>query len=157
MAGTPEVLFRDNQSIQPDEEGLEATKRNVKENHYATLKPAAYVACPVDIWLPTADEDNRSQDTAVTTSSHSIIFRKVQKRANIILDNRLTVLVVFIMTLWALFIEDVALAVPLDKAVDVYFAWFTLVFLMLFFVEQVARSIFQYEEYCAPQFSNVTT
>lgn len=48
----------------------------------------------------------------------------------------------------ALFVEDIQKAAPLSKIVDVPFAWVTLIFLVLFFVEQILRSIVQYREYC---------
>ena len=44
--------------------------------------------------------------------------------------------------------DDVQLGVPMPKTVDIPFAYVTLVFLILFTIEQVVRSVVQFDEYC---------
>ena len=60
------------------------------------------------------------------------------------LDHNISLLVVFIMTFWALFAEDIQLAVPIKKAVDIPFAYVQLIFLIIFSIEQLVRSFAQY-------------
>ncbi len=44
--------------------------------------------------------------------------------------------------------DDIMVTAQFPKTVDVPFATVTLIFLILFFLEQIARSIVQYQEYC---------
>ena len=80
-------------------------------------------------------------------TQRQLFLEQVKKHVIVALDHRLTVFLVFFMTIWALFVDDMAIAVPLDKSVDAPIGYTTLVFLILFAIEQIARSIVQYEEY----------
>ena len=51
------------------------------------------------------------------------------------------------MTFWALFADDIMYGTPLEKSVDVPFAYVSLVFMIVFMIELVARTIAQWDEY----------
>jgi len=141
-----EVLFRDTRDVQPLPEIYETDATGV--NIYSHVPDAKYVACPEDIWQPEASAEDEDALTVVKTKSKTqIALDKAKLKAVYVLDHNVSLVVVFIMTFWALFAEDLMLSVPLEKTVDEPFALVSLVFLVIFSIEQIARSIAQYQEY----------
>ena len=61
--------------------------------------------------------------------------------------SQVTLCLVCIMTFWALFADDIMYGTPLEKSVDVPFAYVSLVFMIVFMIELVARTIAQWDEY----------
>ena len=133
-----EVLFRDSCDIQPEDGG------------YTTLPPAAFVACPEDIWRPVKNEDEDDGLVEVKAKTQAqIAVEQLKKRISLVLDSRYMVGLVTVMTVWALFIEDLLIGIPeVHKSADEACGYITLLFLIIFMVEWVARSFAQYEEYC---------
>ena len=65
-----------------------------------------------------AVQDEHEEDTGVEVkvqSSREKMFKRLQQRVVELLDHRFTVFFVFFMTIWALFVEDIQIATPLDK------------------------------------------
>jgi len=141
-----DVLFRDSRDIQPP---AAAYERIATENIYAALEEAAFVPCPEDIWQPAQKSADAKEVVEVAKSTaRQQAFKVVQRRALYAIDHKLSVGLIFLMTCWALFMDDVQLGVPMPKSVDIPFAYVTLVFLLIFASEQVTRSIVQFNEYC---------
>lgn len=143
-----EVLFCDVVDIQPPPALYDETIKK-ETNIYAQLSNPCFSNGHDSAWH--AVQDEHEEDTGVEVkvqSSREKMFKRLQQRVVELLDHRFTVFFVFFMTIWALFVEDIQIATPLDKRVDVPFAWITLIFLVLFFVEQIMRSVVQYSEYC---------
>jgi len=141
-----EVLFRDSRDIQPP---ATAYERVATENIYASLEEAAFVPCPEDIWQPAQRSAAEKEVVEVKGSTaRQQAWKVVQRRAVYAIDHKLAVTIIFLMTCWALFMDDVQLGVPMPKTVDIPFAYVTLVFLILFTIEQVVRSVVQFDEYC---------
>ena len=151
MASDATVLFRDSAEIQPGEDGIIETRQSHR-NVYQELPPAKFIACTDDIWVPQSKGEGDDEGVVVVAKTpFQIMLGHLQTRTVAVLDAKLTVLLVFVMTLWALFMDDFAISIPMDKAVDVPFAYVTLIFLVLFAIEQFTRSLAQYNEYCARQ------
>ena len=74
-------------------------------------------------------------------------LEKLQDQTLVVLDHRLTLLVVFLMTFWALFADDILYGTPLDKQYDLPFAYASLCFFIIFMIELTARTIVQFHEY----------
>ena len=150
------TLFRDTTRIEPPDDIYERRREgtiDVDSEDVVTMfhkVPApTFAACEQDIWLPNFDEDKDEviEEEHVPTWQE-VLLKKFKVQAVHILDHNIALILVFVGTFWALFAEDMAFAVPLDKDVDKPFAWTNLFFLIFFTVEQTCRSIAQYEEYC---------
>jgi len=150
------TLFRDTTRIEPPDDIYERRREgtiDVDSEDVVTMfhkVPApTFAACEQDIWLPNFDEDKDEviEEEHVPTWQE-VLLKKFKVQAVHILDHNIALILVFVGTFWALFAEDMAFAVPLDKDVDKPFAWTNLCFLIFFTVEQTCRSIAQYEEYC---------
>jgi hypothetical protein len=116
---------------------------------YASLDPALFVACQEDIWQPLPKTQGDTGEHELKLKSRREEFLEdLQLRTNAILDHKFASVIVFFMTVWALFIEDLEFGIPLPKIYDQLFAWFTLLFFLLFTVEWLARSIAQFSDYC---------
>mmetsp|Transcript_30840 Transcript_30840/g.80463 ORF Transcript_30840/g.80463 Transcript_30840/m.80463 type:complete len:795 (-) Transcript_30840:473-2857(-) len=150
MAATaPLFLFRDKIEIQPPEEyyTLRAADKD-DVNIYSHVPSAEFISCPEDIWAPKMLEEIDDGAAVVRVKTRTeIMLQRLRVSTIFVLDHNLTLFFVFLMTFWALFADDLALGIPLAKDVDVPFAWVTLVFFIVFCLEQVARSIVLYEEY----------
>jgi len=143
-----EVLFRDEVDIQPPA-ALYTVETKKAKNIYKELPPANFIPCQEDIWQPlpdTADADGE-QEIKVKTRNQ-LMLEALRKHILAILDHKFTMLLVAIMTFWALFVEDFIIAINMDKSVDVGIAYVTLVFFALFCFEQFFRSIVEYSTYC---------
>ena len=80
---------------------------------------------------------------AQVKTRHEEFIEDVTQRVIYVLDHKFSVIIVTFMTMWALFMDDMQYGFSMPKDVDVPFAWVTLVFLVVFCVEQLARSIAQ--------------
>jgi len=138
-----EVLFRDSEEIQP------VKVEGSTVNHYSLVPASKFIACAEDIWVPAAEDEDQTTMTQIKVRSPFQKFLdRVQLRTIYVLDHNISLAAVFLMTFWALFADDVMLGAPLPKqGVDVRFAQITLVFLVIFAIEQTARSIVQRKDY----------
>jgi hypothetical protein len=89
----------------------------------------------------------RALDREQARTRRSEMLEELARRVMYVLDHRLCVTMVTIMTAWALFVEDLQFAVPLHKKVDRPFAIVTLIFFILFMIEQTLRSWAARKEY----------
>lgn len=159
----------DSGDIQPPSATYE--RRNF-ENIYALLEPARFVACPEDIWQPlNKGEKEQGEEEIKGRSRNDELIDDLKLKISVFLDNRAVVSWVTVMTCWALFMDDLQLALPMIKDVDEPFASareaqclslrlaarmsrnlcrrcnavVTLTFLTLFSIEQILRSFAQLE------------
>ena len=154
MDGMSLVLFRDNTDIQPPESIYEKKREGDTETEeiigmFHQVPPPTFVNCSTDdFWVPKFDDndDDAVEEVREKTWQEKLI-EELKVKALHVLDHNFALLLVFVGTFWALFAEDMALGVPLDKEVDKPFAWTTLCFLIFFALEQLCRSVVQYEEY----------
>ena len=150
MAAEGEILFRDSRDIQPPASAYEAASGSIYENIYEQLEPAKYIACQEDIWRP-ADKVEEEGGVAEIKmkSAFTLAVERLQARCTRVLDHKLMLLLVFLMTVWALFVDDILYAWPLSKSLDKPAAIVTAIFFGIFNLEWIARSFAQYSE-CVP-------
>ena len=151
MAAEGEILFRDSRDIQPPASAYEAASGSIYENIYEQLEPAKYIACQEDIWRP-ADKVEEEGGVAEIKmkSAFTLAVERLQARCTRVLDHKLMLLLVFLMTVWALFVDDILYAWPLSKSLDKPAAIVTAIFFGIFNLEWIARSFAQYSE-CVPR------
>jgi len=145
------VLFRDDSGIDP------VAAQDVPEGaykNYSSVPPATFILCTEDIWLPKKETPVDAHMAAVVSrraeqkKRRAALIAKIKSPIVKVLDHPFTLLLFTVMTVWALFLEEIRIAANLDKSVDPIFASISLTFMCVFLLEWIVRSAAQYEEYC---------
>ena len=152
-------LFRDSADVEPPE-GTYAEVKDTLNNNYEKHMPApVYKHMPKDEWVPDpaeeCDDDMAKVKSAAELTAGQKLLKKIRSVYPKILelvDSGPVLGVFMIMTLWALLAFDILFATTSSPRLDTDFAWVSLVFMVLFFVELCVRSITQ-PEYCLVEYS----
>jgi len=137
-----DVLFRDAETIRPPEEHFEVdSNRQGAPNVYKNVPPSKFIACAEDIWLakklePVVENDLGPAKQNVRQRADAIFRRKALE----VLDHVVFQIFFAFATVWALFIDDLIYGFELPKTVDKPFAWISMIFLILFGLEQLVRT-----------------
>lgn len=124
------------------------------DNFYENVPASHFVACPEDIWQPVHHgEDEWGEQEVKGNTRLQEFLEDLSRRLVDILDHKFCVFCVTMMTVWALFMDDLIVGVPMSREVDYACAWTTLIFLLLFLIEQALRSWAQYAPRTQPHVS----